>query len=184
MKDKQKPKKKVYKSAESRARQLAGLRHVKISDHVVGADHIEKVVDKGLLSSFTEDQKKLVIDLYCQGLTLPAIAERTGISMTVCHTIKTSALDHDSQFRDKMRHLSLKDKLYAVVDGAADRVSALMPEMSAKDAVLALGIAADKLANLDKQRGPESLHQHVHVHTTAEVGDAFMAAMKPKTTKN
>ena len=94
--------------------------------------------------------------------------------------IRDHALDHDSQFRDTMYHQSLKQKMQRVVAGAADRVSELMPEMSAKDAVLALGISTDKLLALERNKGPESLHQHVHVHTTAEVGDAFMQAMKPK----
>jgi hypothetical protein len=79
-----------------------------------------------------------------------------------------------------MYQAGLKEKLQQVAAGAADRVIELMPEMSAKDSVLAMGIAADKLAALERNKGPESLHQHVHVHTTAEVGDAFMAAMKPK----
>jgi len=180
MKTNKKPqKKRVYKSAESRARQLAGLAGVRIEDHVMGVE-IEKVNGKGYLASTTEDQRKLVIDLYCQGNTITAIVEKTGLSQTVVHAIKTHNLDHDSQFREKMYQASLKQKLQQVAAGAADRVIELMPEMSAKDSILAMGIATDKLASLERNKGPESLHQHVHVHTTAEVGDAFMAAMKPK----
>jgi transposase-like protein len=172
-------KKRVYKSAEARARQLAGLANVRIEDHVMGVQ-VEKVNGKGYLASVSEDQKKQIIDLYCQGYTVRAIVEKTGVSQTVVHAIKTYGLDHDSQFREKMYQASLKEKLQQVAAGAADRVIELMPEMSAKDSVLAMGIAADKLAALERNKGPESLHQHVHVHTTAEVGDAFMAAMKPK----
>ena len=180
MKPEKKPaKKKVYKSAESRARQLAGLANVRIEDHVMGTN-MEKVNGLGRMASVSDDMKKQVIELYCQGLSVRAIEERTGISKSVVHEIKTSGLDHDSQFREKMYAASLKEKLQKVADGAADRVIELMPEMSAKDSVLALGIATDKLATMDRTKSVDSLHQHVHVHTTAEVGDAFMQAMKPK----
>lgn len=177
---KKKPtKKKQYRSAESRARQLAGLSGVRIEDHVMGVN-IEKINGKGHLAGVSEDVRKQVIDLYCQGLSVRAIERQTGVSKTVAHQIKQHGLDHDSQFREKIRQMSLRDKLHQVADLSADRVIELMPEMSAKDSVLALGIATDKLLALERNRGPESLHQHVHVHTTAEVGDAFMAAMKPK----
>jgi len=176
----EKPKKKrVYKSAESRARQLSGLACVRIEDYVMGTG-IEKVNGKGQGASVSDDMKKQIIDLYCQGLSVRAIEERTGVSKSVVQEIKTHGLDHDSQFREKMYQASLKEKLQKVADGAADRVIELMPEMSAKDSVLALGIATDKLATMDRNRSVDNLHQHVHVHTTAEVGDAFMQAMKPK----
>jgi transposase-like protein len=178
--NKPKPKKRVYKSAEARARQLAGLAGVRIEDHVMGVTGIEKVNGQGYLASVSEDQKKQVIELYCQGYSVRAIEEKTGLSKTVVQAIKTYGLDHDSQFREKMYQAGLKEKLQQVAAGAADRVIELMPEMSAKDSVLAMGIATDKLAALERNRSPESLHQHVHVHTTAEVGDAFMQAMKPK----
>jgi transposase len=179
MKHKPKPKKRVYKSPESRARQLAGLAGVRIEDHVMGVQ-VEKVNGQGYLASVSDDLRKQVIELYCQGYSVRAIEEKTGVSKSVVQEIKTHGLDHDSQFREKMYQASLKQKLQQVAAGAADRVIELMPEMSAKDSVLAMGIATDKLAALEKNRGPESLHQHVHVHTTAEVGDAFMQAMKPK----
>jgi transposase-like protein len=179
MKDKPKPKKRVYKSPESRARQLAGLAGVRIEDHVMGVQ-VEKVNGRGYLASVSDDLRKQIIDLYCQGYSVRAIEEKTGVSKSVVQEIKTHGLDHDSQFREKMYQASLKQKLQQVAAGAADRVIELMPEMGAKDSVLAMGIAVDKLAALEKNKGPESLHQHVHVHTTAEVGDAFMAAMKPK----
>lgn len=174
-----KKKKRVYRSPESRARQLAGLANVRVEDYVVGVQ-VEKVNGKGILAGVSEDMRKQVIELYCQGLSVRAIQDRTGISKSVVQEIKTHGLDHDSQFREKMYQASLKQKLQHVAAGAADRVIELMPEMSAKDSVLALGIATDKLMALDRNKSPESLHQHVHVHTTAEVGDAFMQAMKPK----
>lgn len=172
-------KKKVYKSPESRARQLAGLANVRIEDHVMGTG-VKKVHGQGYLASVSDEQRKTVIELYCQGYTIQAIVGKTGLSQTVVHAIKTHGLDHDSQFRDKMHQAALKQKLQQVATGAADRVIELMPEMSAKDSVLAMGIAADKLAALERNKGPESLHQHLHLHTTAEVQDSFMQAMKPK----
>lgn len=178
---KEKPKKKpVYRSAESRARQLAGLAGVKISDHVMGCDHIQKVNGTGALSSVPDEKKKEIIDMYCKGMSLRAIEQVTGIGRTTLMDIKQGMLDSDSQFRNTMFKLSLKEKLQKVVDGAADRVNELMPEMSAKDSVLALGISIDKLMALDKNAGPETLHQHVHLHAPAELNNAFMSAMKPR----
>ena len=182
---KEKPKKpKVYRSAESRARQLAGLSGVKISDHVMGADHIQKVNAGGMLASVSDDQKKQIIELYCKGLSLRAIQEITGLGKDTINGVKASMLDHDSQFRNQMFKINLRDKLQQVVDGAADRVNELMPEMSAKDSVLALGISIDKLMAMDRNSGPDTLHQHVHLHAPAEVNNAFMAAMQPKIIEN
>lgn len=178
---KKKPeKKKQYRSAESRARQLAGLNGVKISDYVHGCDHIQKVNGKGAFASISEEQRKQIIELYCQGYSLRAIEEKTGFGRQTLDDVKRYALDHDSQFRNQMFQQSLKAKLQTVVEGAADRVTELMPEMSAKDSVLALGIAFDKLQSLDKGKGTETLHQHVHLHTSTQVTDDFMSAMKEK----
>lgn len=174
-----KKKKRVYRSPESRARQLAGLANVRVEDYVMGVE-VEKVNGKGLLAGVSDDLRKQVIELYCQGLSVRAIEERTGVSKSVAHQIKQYGLDHDSQFREKIRQISLREKLHHVADLSADRVVELMPEMSAKDSILALGIATDKLMALERNKGADTLHQHVHVHTTAEVGDAFMQAMKPK----
>lgn len=171
---------KKYKSAESRARQLAGLANVRISDHVMGCDHIAKVNAGGALASVNEEQKKQIIDMYCKGMSLRAIEDVTGIGRNTIMEVKQSMLDHDSQFRNTMFKVSLREKLQNVVDGAADRVNELMPKMSAKDSVLALGITLDKLMALDKNTGPETLHQHVHLHAPAELNSAFMSAMKPK----
>jgi hypothetical protein len=178
---KEKPKKKkVYRSAESRARQLAGLANVRISDHVMGVDHIQKINGNGALASVTDEKKKEIIDMYCKGMSLRAIEEVTGIGRSTLMDIKQAMLDSDSQFRNTMFKVSLKEKLQRVVDGAADRVNELLPEMSAKDSVLALGISMDKLMALDKNAGPETLHQHVHLHAPTELNSAFMSAMKPR----
>ena len=174
-----KKKKRVYRSPESRARQLAGLANVRVEDYVMGVE-VEKVNGKGLLAGVSDDLRKQVIELYCQGLSVRAIEERTGVSKSVAHQIKQYGLDHESQFREMIRQISLREKLHHVADLSADRVVELMPEMSAKDSILALGIATDKLMALERNKGADTLHQHVHVHTTAEVGDAFMQAMKPK----
>lgn len=172
-------KKKQYRSPESRARQLAGLNGVKISDHVHGCDHIQKVNGKGAFASISEEQRKHIIELYCQGFSLRAIEEKTGFGRQTLDDVKRYALDHDSQFRNQMFQQSLREKLQTVVSGAADRVTELIPEMSAKDSVLALGIAYDKLASMDRSKTGETLHQHVHLHTSAQVTDEFVNAMKP-----
>lgn len=183
---KEKPKKRkprVFKSAESRARQLAGLAGVRISDHVMGADHIEKVNDKGMLSSVSDEQKKQVIDMYCKGMSLRAIEAVTGIGRNTLCSIKQTQLDHDSQFRNQLFKVNLREKLQRVVEGATDRVTELLPEMSAKDSVLAMAISLDKLLAMEKNSGPDTLHQHIHLHGQTELNDAFKSAMTIKEVK-
>lgn len=181
MSDKPKPKPKQFRSPEARARQLAGLRGVDPNKHVPDLQVVvQNVCDKGFLATVPEEKRKEIMDLYTQGVSIKSIEERTGVSRTMCEQIRNHALDNDSQFRDKIRHQTLKDKIFKVAEGSAERLNELMPEMSAKDAVLALGIATDKLLALERNRTADSLHQHVHVHTTTEVGNAFMEAMKPK----
>ena len=92
---------------------------------------IEKVDGKGHLAGVSEDLRKRVIELYCQGVSVRGIEEQTGVSKTVAHQIKSHGLDVDSQFREKMRQISLREKLHQVADLSADRVIELMPEMSA-----------------------------------------------------
>lgn len=175
-----KPKKKrTYKSAESRARQLAGLSGVRIADHVVGADHIQKINGQGPLASVTPEQRKHVIELYCQGFSCRAIEEKTGISKQTVDDIKRTALDQDSQFRDKMYAINLKYKLQSAVESVTDRVIDLIPEMRPKEAALTLGIAFDKLQALDRNKQPESLHQHVHLHAPSELDAFFKQALQP-----
>ena len=181
--EKDKPKKpRVYKSPEARARQLAALSGVRVSDHVPGMEHIEKTNGKGALASVSPEMRKHILDLYTKGTAQHIIVETTGLDTKTIEAVKQDALDHDSQFRSNLYKVSLKAKIQAVVEGATDRVTELMPEMSAKDAVLALGITLDKLLALEKTNGPETLHQHVHLHAPAELNSAFMAAMQPKNT--
>ena len=180
---KKKPtKKRQYRSPESRARQLAGLSGVRVEDHVMGVQ-VEKVNGKGLFATIPEEKRKEIIDMYCKGMSCRAIQEATGIGRQTIDDIKRYALDHDSQFRNTMFRNSMREKLQTVVEGSADRLTELMPEMSAKDSAIALGIAFDKLQALDKNSGPETLHQHIHMHAPAELNSAFMAAMQqPKQT--
>ena len=141
---------------------------------------IEKINGKGQFASITEEKRKEVIDMYCKGMSCRAIEEATGIGRQTIDDIKRYALDHDSQFRNTMFKVNIRQKLQSVVEGSAGRLDELMPEMSAKDAALTLGITFDKLMALDRNAGPETLHQHIHMHAPAELNNAFMAAMQPK----
>ena len=170
--------KRTYKSPESRARQLAGLSGVKVEKHVPGVVQ-EKVNGQGALSAIPPEIQKKVLELFISGQHGRAIAMQLGIDRRTVDEIKIAALDMDSQFRNAYFSTNLKAKLQSVIDGAAQRVMELMPEMSAKDAVLALGITLDKYAALEKNRVPDQLHQHVHLHTNNDISAAFMAALKP-----
>jgi hypothetical protein len=176
MKKKEKPEKpkRNYSSPEARARQLAGLACVPVPEGV------EKVNGQGLFASVPEDVRKQIIDLYCQGLSVRAIAEKVNLSKSTVDAVKLHFLDHDSQFREKMFQQSIKQKLQTIADVAADRVTDLMPEMQARDAILALGVAADKLMLIERTKNVEQLHQHVHLHAPAELNDQFMKALQPK----
>lgn len=172
-------KKKVYRSPESRARQLAGLNGVRIEDHVMGVD-VQKINGQGAFSSVPDEKKKEIIDMYCKGMSCRAIEEATGIGRQTIDDIKRYALDHDSQFRNAMFKVNMRQKLQTVVENSTDRLTELMPEMGAKDAALTLGITFDKLMALDRNAGPETLHQHIHMHAPAELNNAFLNAMQPK----
>lgn len=172
-------KKRQYRSPESRARQLAGLSNVRIEDHVMGVQ-IEKVVGQGAFATVPEEKKKEIIEMYCKGMSCRAIQEITGYGRQTIDDIKRYAMDHDSQFRGQMFRNSVREKLQNVVEGTADRLADLVPEMSAKDSAVALGIAFDKLQALDRTSSPEQLHQHIHMHAPAELNSAFLAAMQPK----
>lgn len=180
MEKKKRKAKSKYKSAESRARQLAGLSGVRIGDHVHGCEHIEKVNGKGLFASFTEDQKKEVIELYCNGYSARAIEEKTGISRESVLEIKRHQIDHDSQFRDAMYKQGLKEKFRNVIDTASDRLLEVAPEMSGKDAALAVGIFYDKLKDLENNRsGIEQISKNIHLHAAVDIA-TMMDAMKKK----
>jgi hypothetical protein len=172
-------KKRNYKSPESRARQLAALSGVKVQDFVPGVE-IQKTNGQGAFASVPDDLRRQIIDMYCQGMSVRAIEARTGISKSTINDIKTYAIDESSHMRDQLFNVSIKQKLQKIVDASVDRVDELIPEMSAKDVVLAMGVAVDKLAAMEKNKGPESFHQHLHVHTIADVDSAMATAMKPK----
>jgi hypothetical protein len=180
MKDpKPKKKKRQYKSAETRARQLAGLANVKIEDHVMGVQ-IEKINGKGLFAGVSEDQRKQILELYCQGHGSPFIADKVGVSYNTVNEVRQYFLDYDSQFRNAYFSANLKNKMQVLIDGAMQRVEDTLPEMAPKDAVLTLGITLDKYMALEKNKAPEQLHQHVHLHGNSEITDQFMQALKPK----
>ena len=180
MKEQPQPKKKrQYRSAESRARQLAGLSGVKIEDHVMGTG-IEKVNGAGAFASVPEPVRKQIIEMYCQGISVRALETRTGLSKSTINDIKVHAIDENSHLRDKLFTINLRQKLQNVVDHAVDRVDDMLDEMSPKDVVVALGVAADKLLQLDRGKTPDQVHQHLHLHGVAEIADEIMMAKKPK----
>jgi hypothetical protein len=176
-------KKRTYKSAESRARQLAGLSGVKIEDHVMGTG-IQKVNGSGPFATVPEEVRKQIIEMYCQGMSVRAIEARTGLSKSTINEIKTYAIDENSHLRDKLFTINLRHTLQNVADHAIDRVDEVIEEMSARDLVIALGVVTDKLMQLDKGKNPDQVHQHVHLHAPSELSNAFMDAMKPKTIEN
>lgn len=175
---KKKAKKRVYKSAETRARQLAGLANVKIEDYVHGVT-IEKTNGKGLFAGVTEENRKKIMELYCQGHGCRYIAEQVGVSYNTVNEIKMHYLDYDSQFRNAYFSANLKAKMQGLIEGAASRVSELLPEMNARDSTLALGVVLDKYIELEREKkAPEQLHQHVHLHANSEIADQFMQALR------
>ena len=177
----QKPKKKKrqYKSAETRARQLAGLANVKIENHVMGVQ-MEKINGKGLFASISEDQRKQILELYSQGHSSHYIADKVGTSHNTVCEVKSYFLDYDSQFREAYFTANLKSKMQTIIDTASDRVIDLLPEMNAKDSVLTLGIVLDKYIAVEKAKAPEQLHNHIHLHGNAEIDDLFSSAQKKK----
>ena len=178
MKPTQKKKKRVYKSAEARARQLAGLANVRIEDHVMGTN-IQKTNGKGLFASVTEDMRKTILEMFCQGHGSHHIASKVGVSYNTVNEVKLHCLDNDSQFRNAFFAVNLKGRMQQLIDHTIDRVEQTMPEMSGRDAALTLGIALDKYMELEKNKGgPEQLHQHVHLHASSEITNQFMQALK------
>lgn len=180
--EKKKPKRvQKYRSPESRARQLAGLRGVKIEDHVMGTN-IQKINNQGVFASVPEEKRKEIFDMYCQGLSCRAIEEKTGISRQTIDDIKRHYLDHDSQFREIMFKQKIREKLQMVAELTADRVLELAPELQGRDAVLAMGTAVDKLIEMDRGKTSDVTHQHLHMHAPADISSAFLEAMKAKKT--
>lgn len=167
----------VYKSKEARARQLAGLANVKIKDYV-DVD-MPKVNGLGPLATISDEMRKHIIDMYTQGNSTTAIVNATGLSEATVHAVKASALDADSQFREAYYRHNLKAKLQKVADASLDRLVDLMPTMGGRDAAIAAGITMDKLIAIDRTT-PDTLHQHVHIHGTQDIGKMFQEALKPK----
>lgn len=168
-----------YKSPEARARQLAGLANVKVEDYVPGVE-VEKVNGKGFLASVSEEMKRKVLELFCAGHSIRNVADQVDLSYRTCESIKHYYLDNDSQFRNAFFAQNVRQKLQTIISGSADRLIELTPELSAKDAALTLGITMDKYLALDKNKAPEQLHQHVHIHGVSEIGDAFKLALNTK----
>lgn len=185
MTDKKRPKRvQKYRSAESRARQLAGLRGVKIEDHVMGTN-IQKIDNQGVFASVSEETRKEIFDMYCQGLSCRAIEEKTGISRQTIDDIKRYYIDHDSQFRETMNRQKLREKLQLVAELTTDRVIELAPELQGRDAVFAMSAAVEKLNDMDKLKSTsEVAHQHLHLHAPADISSAFLEAMKMKKLTN
>jgi hypothetical protein len=163
----EKPKKqKRYKSPETKARQLAGLSGVRIEDHVEGCGHIEKINGKGDWASVSEEQRKQILDLYCAGSTITAIAEKLNLSKTVVGDVKLRALDSDTQFASAMFKVNIRRKLQNVADLSADKVVELIPEMNARDATLALSKSIEALSQMEAVKMPEVQVNHLHLHAS------------------
>ncbi len=174
---KEKPKPKRYKSAETRARQLAGLANVRIEDHVMGVS-MEKINGKGNWASVSEDQRKEILKLYTQGQTIVAIAEKLNLSKTVVGDVKLRALDTDTEFADAMFKVNIRQKLHKAAESSLDRVVDLIPEMSSRDATLAMEKTFDLVFALDKEKKPEVNSINLHLHTgDADLQSKFLSAM-------
>lgn len=175
-------KKRVYKSAESRARQLAGLSGVRIEDHVVGVQ-MEKINGKGDWASVSEDARKQILELYSSGHTITAIAEKLKLSKTVVGDVKLRALDTDTQFANAMFKVNIRQKLQHAAESSVDRIAELLPEMEGRDATLALAKSMEILMAMDKEKTPDVTNtMNLHIHA-GELQSQFLAAMteKPKT---
>jgi hypothetical protein len=174
--DKNTIKPKKYRSPESRARQLAGLSGVRISDHVEGCDHVQKINGKGDWASVSEEQRKQILELYSKGQTITAIAERLNLSKTVVGDVKLRALDTDTQFANAMFRVNIRQKLQNVAELSADKVSELIPEMNARDATLALSKAMEALGQMEADKMPDIQVNNFHLHAS-DIQRQFLAAM-------
>jgi hypothetical protein len=174
---KKKTKKRQYKSAETRARQLAGLANVKVENHVMGVE-VQKIAGKGLFASVSEEQRKQILELYCKGYGCRYIADKVGISHNTVSDIKSYFLDYDSQFRNAFFTANLKNRMQGLIDSTMDRAEQTLPEMNGRDTMIGLGILLDKYVAIEKAKTPDQLHQHIHLHAHAEINDELSLAMK------
>jgi len=173
-------KKRVYKSAESRARQLAGLSGVRIEDHVIGVTGIEKINGKGNWASVSEETRKQILEMYTSGMTIVAIAEKLKLSKTVVGDAKLRALDTDTQFANAMFKVNIRQKLQHAAEHSVDRISELLPEMEARDATLALAKSMEILLAMDKEKTPEVNNtMNLHIHAS-DLQSQFLSAMTDK----
>lgn len=177
---KQKPKKRQYKSPETRARQLAALANVRIEDHVMGVK-IDKINGKGDWASVSEEKRKEILKLYTQGHTIVAIAEKLNLSKTVVGDVKLRALDTDTEFADAMFKVNIRQKLHKAAESSLDRVQDLIGEMSPRDATLAMEKTFDLVLKLDKETRPEVSSVNLHLHAgDLDLQSKFLAAMGEK----
>jgi hypothetical protein len=175
-----KPKKPRNISPEARARQLAGLSGVKVEKHVPGVI-VQKVNGKGSLASVTDDVRKEIIDLYCQGFSVISISEKVKLGVQTVEDVKNLTMERDTSFREAMHKHSLKEKMRVMVHGVTDRIMEELPTMTSRDLVLCLGIAVDKLNALEaKHVGVEQLHQHVHLDMPGDIAQKMLEGMKQK----
>lgn len=150
-----KAKPKQYKSPETKARQLAGLAGVRIEDHVEGCGHIQKINGKGDWASVSEEQRRQILDMYCAGNTITAIAEKLNLSKTVVGDVKLRALDTDTQFANAMFKVNIRRKLQNAAEASTDRVIELIPEMNGRDSTLTMSKTIEALNQLDAVKVPE-----------------------------
>ena len=122
----------------------------------------------------------MVCKLYLEGHIIRHIAATVNLSEDTVYNIKSYAMDTDPAFRETMHKQNMRERLRTMVSRSVERLDELMPEMSAKDAALAMGIGFDKLAALDRNNQPETLHQHVHLHGPNDIAKGLLDAMKPK----
>jgi transposase-like protein len=130
----------------------------------------------------SEEQRKRILQLYCEGKTITSIAETMGLSKTVVGDVKLRALDEDTQFANDMFKLNFRRKLQQTASSALERVEELMPEMEARDAVLAFDKAANILMEMEAQQKPEIGSVNLHLHSSDnDLAGQFLAAMgEPK----
>jgi hypothetical protein len=153
----------IYKSPESRARQLAGLSGVKIKDHVPECADMEKINGKGTLAGVSEDVRKDVIEQLLAGVGMVAIGKKHQIGTYTVQVIRDAYIDENSGFRHAMFKETAKEKFRKIVELATDRMVEVAPEMSAKDATFAATIAMENLLKLERDVVPNTVNNTVNI---------------------
>lgn len=165
-------------SAEARARQLAGLSGVNVAKHT--GIEIEKINCKGPGAAIPLDKQKEIMDLYAAGNTEKSIAAQTGLGLQTIQEFRIAKVDEDSQFRSIVHKQSMRQKLQTIAEGTASKLIELLDEMTPKDAMFALNIVSERLEKMDANKGVETLHQHLHIHSPQDINSFFEKALKPK----